>query len=95
MSLEIFLYAIAFALGYDLLWFFFSASVWRKYFINSFMQAYSSGNIIDGGKENSVRFFVFLTSMSSLILKILLGLSIWIQKLKHERGIEDKDNKNV
>ena len=38
---------------------------------------------------------MFLTSMASFILKVLLGLSIWIQKLKYERGIEDKDNKSA
>lgn len=31
----------------------------------------------------------------SLIFKIILGISLWIQKLKSERGIEERDSKTA
>jgi hypothetical protein len=44
----------------------------------------------DEGKENGLKLFVFFCSLISIIVKVLLGLSIWIQKLKYERGQELK-----
>jgi hypothetical protein len=43
---------------------------------------------------------VFVTSFVHLLGKGIVGISIWIQKLKYERGIEDNNttlnnNKNV
>jgi len=67
------------SLLYDVLWMVFCSS------------AYSSGTLYDGGYENSVKFLVFVTSLLSFLAKLLLELSIWIQKLKYERGLDDEN----
>lgn len=81
LNLHVFLIAIAGSLVHDLLWLLFCAG------------SYAGGSTIDGGNENSLKFFIFITSFVSFLVKIILGVSIWIQKLKYER--EDGANKST
>jgi hypothetical protein len=41
------------------------------------------------GGEASIKFFVLISTIFIIILKCLLALSIWIQKLKYERGHDE------
>lgn len=80
-----FLLLVSGSVVYDILWLFFSGIVYMVFNV----QTYSSGTQYDAGKQNSLKFFVFMTSVLGLLSKITLGFSIWVQRLKHERGLDN------
>lgn len=69
-NMKSFLIFTTFTLITDLLWLIFRDST----------------NISDAGGENGVRKFVYFTSIISFIVKVVLVFSLWIVKLKLERG---------
>lgn len=72
-NLKVFLFASLFTMITDVLWLVFRDST----------------NASDAGGEDSIRRFVYFTSLISFVIKVVLCLSLWIQVLKTERGKSD------
>jgi hypothetical protein len=70
VNLQIFVTASAVTLITDLLWLLFRDST----------------NVADAGGENSIRRIVYFTSLVSFVVKILVTISLWVVKLKVQRG---------